>query len=373
MIRLLLITLILFATVFANEDINSSTESNTTSQSIQNQGTLKNVLYLSYKQVPSRVIKGEIFSLTIKALSTIEKFTDITYELTKLKGLKLLSYFPLRQEDNKYYYETFYFLVTDDNAKLPDITGTLLDYQENIYKKATLKAKDLEVVTLNPKDDFSNIVAQSFELIEYKTTSYDTQHNIVVFVATAKQCDISSFKLQNVFKQGKESLVESYFDSKITYYVIIDKRIQNFSFSYFNTLKNKFTTVNIPIIVDDDSVTTQSDLKPKNQSKQRLKIAIASGITILGLIIILWRKKYLYLILLIFPLTYIIYTASPSEEICIKQGSNITLLPVLNGTVFEVTPSRYYLQKEGSIKNFTKVKLKNSKIGWVKNEDICSH
>ena len=371
--RLFFVVLVLLSTLFANDDTNISTQNNETNQNILQSKPLENVLYLSYKDVPSRVIKGEIFSLTIKALSTIEKFTDITYELSELQGLKLLSYFPLREEDDKYYYETFYFLVTDDNAKLPSITGTLLDYEENVYKKAILKPKNIEVVALNPKKDFSNIIAKSFELIEYKTTSYDDQHNIVVFVATAIQSDIASFKLQNIFKQGIESVVESYFDSKITYYAIIDKKIQKFSFSYFNTLKNKFLPIEIPIIVDDDSVTTQSDLKPKDQSRERLKILIAAGISVFAFIIILWRKKYIYLIFVFLPLAYIAYIATPSKEICIKQGSNITLLPVLNGTIFEVTPSRYYLQKEGSIKGFTKVKLKNSKIGWVKNEDICSH
>jgi len=372
-IRLVFVFLVLFISIFANEDINSSKLSDDIHKNMTNSNELTNVLYLSYKNLPTRVIKGEIFSLTIKALSTIKKFTDITYKLSKLQGLKLLSFFPLRVEEGKYYYETFYFLVTQDNAKLPSITGTLIDHQGTLYKKAVLPTKDLEVVTLNPKDDFSNIIAKSFELIEYKTTSYDTKHNIVIFVATAIQSNISSFKLKNVYKQGIESMVESYFDSKITYYAIIDKNIQKFSFSYFNINYNRFTSVDIPIIVDDDSVTTQSDLKPKDQSKERLKMAIAAGIAIFGFLIILWRKKYIYILLIIFPLAYVIYLASPSTEVCIKQGSNITLLPVSNGTIFEITPSRYYLPKEGYVKGFIKVKLKNSKIGWVKNEDICSH
>jgi len=371
--RLLFVVLVLFVSLFANENISNLNDNNQSSKAIVDTYKLPNVLYLSYEEFPSRVIKGEIFSLKIKALSTVKKFTDITYELSALKGLKLLSYFPLREEVGMYYYETFYFLVTEDKAELPSITGTLLDYEETVYKKDILKSKELNVVDLHPKDNFANIVAKSFELIEYKTTSYDTQKNIVVFVATAEQCDIASFKLQNVFKQGIESLVESYFDSKITYYAIIDKKIQNFSFSYFDSGKNKFIDINIPIIVDDDSVTTQTDLKPKDQSKEQLKMVIAASVAVFGFLIILWRKKYIYLVFIIFPLIYIISIAVPSEDICIKQGSNIMILPVNNGTIFEVTPSRYYLPKEGSIKNFTKVKLKNSKIGWVKNEDICSY
>ena len=194
-----------------------------------------------------------------------------------------------------------------------------------------------------------------------------------MFAAKAKQCNIASFKLQNVYKQGRESITRSYRNSKITYYAIIDKKIQNFSFSYFNTIDNKFKTVNIPIIVNNDSVTTQTDLKPKDQSRELLKMAIASGVAILILILVLWTKKYIYMILFVLCIVYIGYIGLPSNKVCIKKGSNITLLPVNNSTIFEVTPRIYTLQKEGHIKNFIKVKFKNSKIGWVKNEDICSY
>ena len=85
------------------------------------------------------------------------------------------------------------------------------------------------------------------------------------------------------------------------------------------------------------------------------------------------RKKYIYLIFIIIPIAYIIYVWAPSKEICIKQDSNIHLLPVANGTIFETTPTRYHLQKEGMAKGWTKVQLKNKKVGWVKNEDICSN
>ncbi len=154
---------------------------------------------------------------------------------------------------------------------------------------------------------------------------------------------------------------------------MINKDIENFSFSYFDLKKNKYSHLVIPIIVNDDSVTTQSDLKPKDQSRERLKMFIAAGVAFIGLIFILWRKKYIYLIFILIPLAYIVYIGMPSKELCIKTGSQIHLLPVQNGTIFETTQTTIYLQKEGSVKNFVKVKLQNDKIGWVKNEDICSY
>jgi len=348
-IKLLLLSLLFFSSLYANK-----------------------VIYLNYDEIPSRVVKGEIFPVTIRSLSTIRDFDDIVYDFSNTKGLKRLTNTPKREYRGKYFYDTFYFLSTSSRAKLPDINASLIASQE-YNATSQILGKKLNIITLNPKSNFSNIIANNFELLEYKTTTYDNRHNIVVFVASAKNCNIKAMEFKNIFKQGKESIHESYLDSKITYFLVIDKKIENFSFSYFNLQKNKFSLITIPIVVDDDSVTTQSDLKPKDQSKERLKMSIAAGIAFIAFIVILWRKKYIYLVFVIIPLVYIAYLALPEQEICIKQGTQIRLLPVENGTIFETTTLEYRLLKEGSVKNFVKVKLKNEKIGWVKNEDICSY
>ena len=344
---ILLLTLLLFTTLSANK-----------------------VLYLSYQETPQRVIKGEIFSITIKTVSTIDNFRDIKYKFLNYSGLKSLGSIPDRTIKGKFYFEKFYFLVTKNKAKLPDINVSLIADTE--YEPAILNGPKLNIITLNPKKDFSNVIANSFKLSEYKTTSFDTKHNIIVFSAKAKNSKLSSIKFQNVFKQGIESVSKSYNNPKVTYFVVVNKDLEKFSFTYFNLIKNRFEKIIIPIIVDDDSVTTQSDLKPKDQSKEKLKLSIAIALVFIILIFTIWRKKYIYLILTLIPLIYIGYVLIPSKDVCIKAGSNIQLLPVTNGTIFETTQTQYNLPKEGSIKDFVKVKLKNEKIGWVKNEDTCS-
>ena len=366
--KLLLLSLLFISSLFANK-----------------------VIYLSYDEVPQRVVKGEIFSITLKALSTVRNFQNIEYTFSNYNGLEILNTIPYREEKGKYYYETFYFSTTDSQAKLPDIEAILIttddyttpednatetididDYNNTHFHDTTLLiGATLNVITLNPKKNFSNIIANSFELVEYKTTSYDNNHNIIVLVATATNCNIEQMNFKGVFKQGIESVTSSYFDSRITYYLVINKQIENFSFSYFDLSKNRFIRMNIPIIVDDDSVTTQSDIKPKDQSRVILKMQIAAGVAFIGFIIILWRKKYIYLVLILIPLMYIIYLSIPAKEICVKEASQIHLLPVDNGTIFETTVSQQYFLQEGNTKEFIKVKLKNEKIGWVKNEDIC--
>jgi len=367
--HILFLCLFFFTSLFADNLI--ATDANTTQSDEIVQ--MPKVLYLNFKEIPKRVLKGEIFSITLKTLSTLQDTTDVTYQFSNYYGLKPFNEIPSRESDDKYYYDTFYFLVTKSDAKLPDITASLRTYDETPHKTTTIQGEKLNVITLNPKKNFSNIIADSFELSEYKTTTYDNQHNIIVFMATANNCDIKALHFNNVFKQGIESISEDYTNSKITYYIVIDKEIENFSFSYFNLQSNKYRLLNIPIIVNDDSVTTQSDLKPKDQSRERLKMVIAGVIAFISFLFILWRKKYIYLIFILIPLAYIAYIGVPSQKLCIKAGSKIHLLPVSNGTIFETTQKTIYLQKEGSVKNFVKVKLQNDKIGWVSNEDICSY
>lgn len=348
MLKFLLLTFLLFSSLYANK-----------------------VIYLSYDETPKRVVKGEIFPITLKYLSTIKASQNILYTFSNHDGIEILTPRPERVQKGKYFYDTFYLLSTKNKAKLPDVKAILIAPEE--YDSTTIYGKKINVITLNPKKNFSNIIANNFELIEYKTTSFDNKSNIIVFVASATNCDIKEIKFKNISKQGIESIVESYKESRVTYFLVIDKKIKNFSFSYFNLLKNNFSLVNIPIIVNDDSVTTQSDLKPKDQSHEKIKTWIAIAVVSIMFVLILWRKKYIYLVLLIIPLVYMIILLLPDKEIIIKAGTNIYLLPVKNSTIFETTSNKTTLLKEGSIDKYVKVKLKNEKIGWVRNEDISKY
>lgn len=380
MIKFLLAWLFFYALLFANFNDANNVQTSTQKQEFggedipyeESLDTLSKVIYLNYEKIPQRVLKGEIFSITIKNLCVVKNFVDINYKLSNEEGLKIVNPLPSREKDSKYYYDTFYFIATSQNAKLPDFEAHLIDANEKAYKTTMLSGEKLNVIALNPKNDFSNIIANSFDILEYKTTTYDATHNIIVFVATVENSDISALKLNGVYKQGIESVTHTGNDFKITYYAIVGKSMSSLSFSYFNVLKNRFIFVNIPLIVSDDSVTTQSDLKPTDQSNDIIKMGVATAIALIAFLLVLWRKRYIYLVFIFAPLAYILSIALPSKEVCIKEGSAIYLLPMSNGTIFEKATTQYSLQKEAEIKGWTKVQLNNEKIGWVKDEDICS-
>lgn len=332
----------------------------------------KEVLFLQSDELADSIIKGSIFKLKIKILPSINNLQDIEYEFLNGNGIKVLTPTPIRVKESKYIYDTFYLVATQSDARIPDIIALPIDNKNEEYKESKLSGKNIKTISLKPDKNFANIIASDFSIQEYKTTSFDDKSNIVVFVATAKDCDIAALKLSGTIKkQGIESINESYLDSKITYYAIIDKNIDNLELSYFNTLKNNFVNLNIPIVVSDDSVVTQSDLKPLDQSKQKLKFITAIAIGILFLLIALYTKKIRYVFISILALLYLYYNDSPDKKVCLNEGSNIYLLPIEYGTVFEKITSKGYLQKEGQRDGWIKIQLANQKIGWAKNEDIC--
>jgi hypothetical protein len=330
------------------------------------------VLYVQYTEVPKRVIKGEIIPITFKTLSTVEEFEDINYTFVQQKGVAVLEKTPQRIIKGKFYYDTFHLLIESTQASLPDVNVSLTPPNET-YETTFVPGQKLNVIKLNPPTNFSNIIAQSAELKSYKTTSYDTEHNIVVFILKAKNSDLQNMHFNNVYKQGIESIEPEFDNAKVTYYVVIDKNIDFFRFTYFNLLENDYKQLSIPIVVDDDSVTTQSDLKPRDQSHDRFKMYAAGLFVLLGLLVALLRKKYIYLLFVLIPLAYILYLNIPQQKVCIKEGAKIYLLPVKNATVFETTQTQQEFTKEGSASSFVKVRLQNDKIGWVKNEDTCAY
>jgi hypothetical protein len=334
---------------------------------------VQKVLYLSYAEVPDRVFKGEIFPVTVKTLSTIRTFDAITYAFKRGQGIKLLSSEPERKTEGPYFMDTFYFLATGQVIRTPDIHATLLVGDDRGERDTTLSGKRVESVVLNPSREYAHILADSFRVDESKTNRYNDEYNILVFQATAEHCHLESFSLNNIKKQGFESIEPAIDTSSMTYYAIIPRKLESLKFSYFNLKSGRFENISIPIVVDEDTVSTQSDLKPVEHRHTLLKIAAASAIGLLGFILLLVYRKWWYLPLLIAPGLYIAYIAVPAEDVCVKEESPIYLLPMENGTVFKMTQTRRIYEVQGSTEEYTKIKLDDNKIGWVKNEDLCAY
>jgi hypothetical protein len=332
----------------------------------------QHILYSYYDYVPKRIFKGQIFPITIKTLSTEKNFEEISYEFYNGSGVRLLNEKPVTKEKDHYFYHTFYFASTSKNVKTPDITISLV-YSKYIKDELVfLKGKRLKVVSLNPPKDFANIIANNFYMTQYKTNQYSDRENISVFSLEADFSVITDFHLGD-YVQGIESNTSDIKHSSMTYYVIIPKGLEQLEFSYFHLPSKKFKKIIMPIILDDDSVSTQSNLTPKDHRHTQIKLYIAITVAFISLILFILRKRYFYLIIVVLAAVYALYVSIPIQNACVKKGSSIYLLPMSNGTVFEVTSKKKIFEIEGSIDGYIKVKLHNNKIGWIKNENLCSN
>ena len=327
-------------------------------------------LKLQFDTLPTHPYVGEIIAVPVKLTPVDIASGNIEYTLQNEEGIRIFSDTPHRSVKEDGVYDTFYFLVQSPSVRLPDITATLSATGAN---SETLTGTSLNATPLNPPSTFAHVLADKFEIINYKTTPYNSDSNVVIFTVKALRCNIGDFTIPNAIKQGFESKLPNVGESQMTYYAIIPNSEQNLNFSFFNLKKQRFESLVIPIIVDDDTVSTQSDLSPTDSRHTELKIGAAGVVGIILFGLFYWRRHKGYLYASVVPMFYIVYALLPNQNICVKKDASIYLLPINNGTIFETTAQEEHLEAEKEVGDFTKIHLTNDKVGWVNKRDICSN
>lgn len=328
-------------------------------------------LTLQFTDLPTPPYVGEIIAVTVKLTPTDVASGNIEYTLQNEEGIRIFSDTPRRNVKDDGVYDTFYFLVQSPSIRLPDISATLTS---NGTTSETLIGTPLTATTLSPPSGFANVLADKFEVIDYKTTPYNNESNVVIFTVKASRCNISDFSIPNAIKQGFESKLSNVGESQMTYYVIIPNTEESLNFSIFNLKKQRYETLSIPIVVDDDTVSTgQSDLSPTDARHTELKVGAAVVVVLMLFGLFYWRREKWYLYLSAAPMFYIVYALLPNQNICVKKDAPVYLLPIKNGTIFEMTLEEEHLEAEKEVGDFIKVHLDDNKVGWVNKRDLCTN
>ncbi len=328
------------------------------------------VIYLSYHDdtykdnIPERVFNGAYFSITIKTLSTIRQHKKLKYSFKGARGATLQSRTPERKNKGSYVLDTFHFLATSSKIVLPSITASIGD------EKSTLKGEKIEGVSLNPDKKFAGILADSFNVTSVDAKKYDNKHNILTFDAKAEHCNIKAFKLNGANEQGFESVKTGIKKSSMTYYAVIPKKYEKLEFTYFDLKKERYMKVKVPIEVVDDSVSTQSDLKPTENKNYIIKIAAAGVVIIIALILLIVYRKWWIALFIVAPGIYIALQATPAVHVCVKADAPLYLLPIENATVFDVLTTQGDFEVKHSVEGYKQI-THNKKIGWVSEDNIC--
>ncbi|PHM17234.1 MAG: hypothetical protein CJD30_07515 [Sulfuricurvum sp. PD_MW2] len=351
----------------AQSDQGAGSDINSLFSGVHSQSGLK----LEFTNLPSRPYIGEIIAVNVKLTPVDLASGNIEYTLNNESGVRIFSDTPKRKVKEDGVYDTFYFLVQSQSIRLPDITATLTSTGAT---SETLSGSSFNATTLSPPNGFANVLADKFTVINYKTTPYNNESNVVIFTVKASRCNISDFSIPNAIKQGFESKLSNVGESQMTYYAIIPNTEQNLVFSYFNLQKQRYESVTIPIQVDDDTVSTgQNDLSPTDARHTELKVG-GAAVTILMLFgMFYWRRNKTYLYLAALPMFYVVYALLPNQKLCVKKDAPVYLLPIKNGTIFEMTLQEEHLESEKEVGDFIKVHLSDDKVGWINKRDICTN
>jgi len=333
----------------------------------------KQNIFLSYEKTPSNIVVNQQFSIKVKAIVTTQNFDEIKNKIIPEKNLKVLnSDDNWTKKDDYTYYKTFYFRARKNNAVFPQIFFEL--YKNNkLIASQKFPEVQLNIITLHADKYFSNVVANSIDIIKVKTTKFDEENLMVVLELVAKNANLKDFKLSWVARDGIDSFIDNFPMAKIYYYAIVPKYTNKFVFTYFSIKQNKFIKKSINLTVDNEEISTQSDLNPQDSSFNLFKNITYGSLAIVLLLIFFKRRRIVYLLFFIILIILFFSNINPLKNISISKNSKIYILPTKNSTIFYITPNKIRVQKLNKRENYIKIILPNKKIGWVKDKNVINN
>ena len=398
--KIVVIVFLFFSFLFANNDFvknESSVFSDSTSEheiitnndfsqndksiegeNIQPSVVTKN-LYLSYKKYPEQIYKNQRFEVDVKALITRTNYDRI--ETHFIDGINMI---PLNAEESwtlnngtKNVYENkYYFKAYEENFLLPTIEVKLFDNNILVESRKLLPPKiDFSEIAKADKR-FSNIIADEVILLGSKAKQYTNKEALVIIDLQGKYSNFEDFFVQSIEEQGITLIEDNYPNQHMIYYVVIPIHQKSISFNYYNNIKNRLQTINIPIKFEEELVSTQTDLNPNNSSFEFYKKVAIGILSLIFLILFIWKRNYLYLILFLISTIIFIVFAMPNKNIKLKKDTEIYILPTKNSTIFQEISSEISVEEMKRKNNFVKVmfqKDENKYIGWVKEEDVIKN
>jgi len=335
-------------------------------------------LYISSQELTKQIYKNQILKVDYNALILSGSVTNIKTEFSNYANIEILnksSSWRIENGDN--YKNSFYFLIKDLNVKLPDIKVIVESNSVDSLKQIDsekLDGNSYKAINLDSKSaKFSKVLAEELILKSYKIDRYDNLTNIVVIELGGVVANLDKFSLKFAQKEGIESKKIGFPNSEIIYFAVIPNNLEAFEFEYFSLKNSSFEKISIPNIPQTELVSTQSDIKPKDSGIVVYKIVIISIITVLFLLFYLYQKKIIYLILALATIFSISFISIKHSTVTIKSGSEIYLLPTPNSTILEITAENIDVEELIIKDSYTKIILKDERIGWVKNENIIKN
>jgi len=257
------------------------------------------------------------------------------------------------------YLATLKFQLKD---KFPTIFVSLMNNGVELQKEQI--NIDSKIKHLYPPKDFCGVLADDMKIKDKILATYDDKSNIVYWTVLAKNGNLQDFKL-NYQNERLYFLDSNNSYSQYSYSAIIPNTISDFEFKYFNLKSETYKTIKFHINKKDETISTQTDIKPMSKNNIFIINMLLGVSTLLWLLLFIYKRKIIYIILILLSIASIVFFNLPKPEITLKEGTKIHILPFKNSTVFLVlamdTKVKVIEEKNG----YKKIEF-NKYIGWVK-------
>ncbi len=319
-----------------------------------------------YSYIPKKVYQNQLFPVTVicvsQCTSEIPKFTFDTES-----PIQPLSQKPLVVRNGNDSFYTFYFKASQTDMRIPKL---FISTQNNeIY----LDPQTISLGTLKKRDDFCHVLAADMKIKNSQVSNYDEKNYLVTLSIEAFEANLEDMSLKNVIESGVENIQRQNAKATSEFYVVVPLTQKELKFTYFNTIKKQYVFLKTPIELLDTSISTQSDLNPKEDSFELLKKYTFIALVGFFFIMFLIKRDFFYLVFAIISLITLLTFYIPHKKICVKQGSPLFILPTVTSTTSTKIDKEYNTMLLGEHGDYKKVEYKHGIIGWIRNEDICKN
>lgn len=325
-----------------------------------------NVTY-SYSYVPKQVYATQVFPVTILANSNDGKSSPaFTFSGGSSEPL---NHKPIRDINGENTFYTFYFKALSEDLKTPTIQ--ISDKEST----ATLPEKYISVKKLDTTghDDFCGLIATDCKILTSQVSTFDGKNNMISITIKASEANPREMFTKNAIEHGIEKIKTTGSWVTAEYYFILPSSTKSITASYYNSVQHRF--INKTIVTDFklNPVAAQESLNPIDSSFKKIKKYGMVLLTLILLLLYMWRNDTFYLVFLILAIFILVYIFWPTKSICIQEGGILYILPTETSTTGGMIENRYETSELSNRGSYHKIEYKNGIIGWVKDEDLCKN
>ncbi len=332
-------------------------------------------LLLKATNVPKNVVIGEIFSVEIVAdtQNDFEFEFETQLDETNIKWLNKKNFQWVKSEDNKYV-GTFYLEATSIDAKTLKVGLDLKRNGEN-YQSSSINIFLPKLKELRSDENYNHIVADNLEVKKFKTTKFDDINNIMVVEIYGNNVDLSAFNIENktILKQGVDTINGDFNSQSAYYFAVFKPNKKSLDFNYYNLKKAKFESFSLLVSVEDDDVSTQIGLNPKQSEFSTYKDVTIYSCAVIFILLAIWRRKFSYFFVAAVFIALGIYTYNPFGKAVLKPDVSVTILPTKNSTVFYTSRKNENVEILDTKDDYSKILFADGKIGWVKKDNLVKN